>query len=170
MDIGKLVSGAPMSLYIIVPPTRLTAFRPLLRVWLSCLILAMTQRTSAPEERTLVLCDEAGNLGRIDALLTASSLLRSWGLTLWMLWQNTAQLQTYGMQATTLVDNAGVIQVFGARNLRMAQDLVNMVGGMSAEQIMNLGPDEQVLLIDGKLARCKQARYYNDKLFQAQSA
>jgi len=170
MDIGKLVRGEPMSLYIIVPPTRLTAFRPLLRVWLSSLILAMTQRTSAPRERTLVLCDEAGNLGRLDALLTASSLLRSWGLTLWMLWQNTAQLQSYGMQATTLVDNAGVIQVFGARNLRMAQDLVNMVGGMSAEQIMNLGPDEQVLLIDGKLARCKQARYYSDELFRSQSA
>src|SRR6202035_6110026 len=44
-------------------------------------ILAMTQRERQPEERTLMLCDEVGNLGRIDALLTAATLMRSFGLT-----------------------------------------------------------------------------------------
>jgi type IV secretory pathway TraG/TraD family ATPase VirD4 len=87
-------------------------------------------------------------------------------LTLWTLWQNVAQLQLYGSLANTLVDNAGVIQVFGARNLRMAQDLANIIGGVSADQIMNMQPDEQMLLIEGKLSRCKQARYYSDQLFQ----
>jgi type IV secretion system protein VirD4 len=165
-----LVDGDPMSLYIIVPPLRLTAYRPVLRVWISSLILAMTQREKQPEERTLMLCDEVGNLGRIDALLTAATLMRSWGLTLWCFFQNTAMLQIYGTQAHTLIDNAGVVQVFGARNMRMAQDFVNIVGGVSAEQIMGLGPDEQLLLIEGKLMRAKQARYYNDKLFQGKSA
>lgn len=170
IDVEAFVAGEPMSLYIIVPPSRLTAYRPLLRVWLSGLILAMTQRTKLPEERTLMLCDEAGNIGRLDALFTAATLLRSWGLTLWTLWQNVAQLNAYGGQAHTLVDNAGVIQVFGARNLRMAQDLAGLIGGVSAEQIMSMGPEEQVLLIEGRLTRCRQARYYSDKLFQAQSA
>ena len=41
--------GAPMSLYIIVPPLRLSAYRPILRLWLSTLILAMTQRTTLPK-------------------------------------------------------------------------------------------------------------------------
>src|SRR5271155_2753707 len=59
------------------------AYRPLLRMWLSGLILALTLRKTKPKERTLMLCDEIGNLGRIDALLTAATLLRSWGLTLW---------------------------------------------------------------------------------------
>jgi type IV secretion system protein VirD4 len=167
MDVEALVTGKPMSLYIIVPPLRLTAYRPVLRLWLSNLILAMTQRPEPPEERTLLLCDEVGNLGRIDALLTAATLMRSWGMTLWCFWQNIAQLQIYGAQANTLVDNAGVIQTFGARNLRMAQDLANMVGGVSADQIMGLRPDEQILLIEGRTTRCKQARYYNDELFRA---
>ena len=70
--------------------------------------------------------DEIGNLGRIDALLTAATLLRSWGLTLWTFWQNAAQMQIYGGQANTLVDNAGVIQAFGARNRRMAQDIAQV--------------------------------------------
>jgi type IV secretion system protein VirD4 len=159
-----------MSLYIIVPPSRITAFRPILRVWISGLILAMTQRTEMPAERTLLLCDEAGNIGKIDAMFTAATLLRSWGLTLWTLWQNVAQLQIYGAEANTLVDNGGVIQVFGARNLRMAQDLANIIGGVSAEQIMSMGPEEQLLLIEGKMMRCKQARYYKDKLFESRTA
>jgi type IV secretion system protein VirD4 len=166
MDVKALVAGEPMSLYIIVPPLRLRAYRPILRVWLSTLILAMTQRTEPPKERTLMLCDEMGNLGHVDALLSAATLMRSWGLTLWTFWQNTSQLQIYGTQATTLVDNAGVIQTFGARNLRMAQDLANIIGGVSAEQVMNMRPDEQLLLIEGKRTICKQSRYYSDEFFK----
>jgi type IV secretion system protein VirD4 len=159
-NVADFVAGAPMSLYVIVPPSRLVAYRPILRLWLSGLILAATHRSKPPKERTLMLCDEIGNLGRIDAFLTAATLLRSWGLTLWTFWQNLAQLQIYGAQANTLIDNAGVVQVFGARNLRAAQEIASILGGMSGEQILNLPPDEQMLLIEGKLMRCKQTRYY----------
>ena len=123
MDIDAFIAGKPMSLYIIVPPVRLAAYGPLLRMWIAGLILAMTLRKAPAKERTLMLCDEIGNLGRIDALVTAATLLRSWGLTLWSFWQNPDQMKIYGTQANTLVDNAGVIQVFGARNRRLAQDL-----------------------------------------------
>lgn len=167
IDLDALISGEPISLYIIVPPLRLNAFRPLLRIWLSGLILAITQRKARPQERTLMLCDEIGNLGRIDALLTAATLLRSWGLTLWTFWQNVAQLQIYGSQANTLVDNAGVIQIFGARNHRMAQDLVTILGGITPEHILAMPQDQQILLIEGKATRCMQARYYNDELFRS---
>jgi len=165
IDIDALIAGEPVTLYIIVPPMRLAAYRPLLRIWLSGLIMAMTQRKSPPKERTLMLCDEIGNLGQIDAFLTAATLMRSWGLTLWTFWQNAAQLQIYGAQANTLVDNAGVIQAFGARNQRMAQDIANLIGGISADEILKLRQDEQILLIEGKLVRCRQARYYSDTLF-----
>jgi type IV secretion system protein VirD4 len=163
IDIDAFIEGKPVSLYIIVPPTRLTAYRPVLRMWLSGLILALTLRKTKPKERTLMLCDEIGNLGRIDAFLTAATLLRSWGLTLWTFWQNAAQLQLYGAQANTLVDNAGVIQVFGARNRRMAQDFANLVGNVAPEDIQNLAPDEQMLLIEGKALHCRQVRYYEDR-------
>ena len=156
-----------MSLYIIVPPLRLTAYRPLLRMWISGLILTMTQRKTPPRHRTLVLCDEVGNLGRIDALLTAATLMRSWGLTLWTFWQNAAQLSIYGPQANTLVDNAGVVQVFGARNHRMAQDIANLIGGVSPDQILRMPKDEQILLVEGKSIRCGQVRHYSDSLFRA---
>jgi type IV secretion system protein VirD4 len=165
IDLDALVSGEPMSIYIIVPPLRLTAYRPLLRMWLSGMILAITQRTTPPAERTLMLCDEVGNLGKLDALLSAATLMRAWGFTLWTFWQNIAQLQIYGAQANTLVDNAGVVQVFGARNRRMAQELADIIGSVSAEEIMGLPKDQQMLLVEGDLIRCKQTRHYNDALF-----
>jgi type IV secretion system protein VirD4 len=169
MNVGDFIAGAPMSLYIIVPPARLLAYRPLLRLWLSSLILAMTERKSPPRIRTLMLCDEIGNIGRMDSFLTATTLLRSWGLTIWSYWQNIGQLQIYGTQANTIVDNAGVIQVFGARNLRSAQDIANIIGGVSAEQILNLPKDEQMLLIEGKLRRAKQVRYYQEEIFRSKA-
>lgn len=166
IDIDALISGEPMSLYIIVPPYRLAAYKPLLRMWLSGLILAMTRRTQRPANRTLMLCDEIGNLGRIEALLTATTVLRSFGLTLWTYWQNADQLSIYGKQANTLVDNAGVIQIFGARNYRMARDLAELIGGISADELLRLGANEQVLLIESKLIRCRQVRHYDDELFR----
>ena len=162
-NLDALIAGEPMSLYIIVPPIRLTAYRPLLRMWLSGLILAMTQRKAQPSERTLMLCDEIGNLGRIDALLTAATLMRSWGLTLWMFWQNAAQLQIYGGQANTLIDNAGVVQIFGVKNHRMAQDIANLLGGIAPDELLKMPGNRQVLLIDGQLHRAMQVRYYSDK-------
>lgn len=165
IDVDALIAGEPISLYIIVPPFRLTAYRPLLRLWLSGLILAMTRRKSVPEARTLMLCDEVGNLGRIDALLTAATLMRSWGLTLWTFWQNAAQLQAYGQQANTLVDNSAVVQIFGARNRRMASDLASLLGDLSADDILHMPNDEQVLLMESKTIRSKQIRYYSDALF-----
>jgi type IV secretion system protein VirD4 len=165
MDLDAFIAGKPMSLYIIVPAFRLSAYRPLLRLWLSGLMLLLTQRQHPPEERTLMLCDEIGNLGRMEALLMATTLLRSGGLTVWTFWQNAAQLQIYGAQANTLTDNAGVIQIFGARNYRMATDLANVIGGISADEILRLPGNEQVLLIESKLRRCRQVRYYEDQMF-----
>jgi type IV secretion system protein VirD4 len=165
MDIDGFLAGKPMSLYIIVPPYRLNAYRPLLRLWLSGLILLLTQRRYPPEERTLMLCDEIGNLGRIDALLMATTLLRAGGLTVWSFWQNAAQLQIYGSQANTFIDNAGVIQIFGIQNYRMAQDLANVIGGISADALLALPKSEQILLIESKLRRCRQVRHYDDREF-----
>jgi type IV secretion system protein VirD4 len=87
-------------------------------------------------------------------------------LTVWTFWQNAAQLQIYGSQANTLVDNAGVIQAFGARNRRMAKELSDLIGGISPEEIMSMAPDDQILLVEGKSIRCKQTRYYEDRMFR----
>jgi type IV secretory pathway TraG/TraD family ATPase VirD4 len=38
INLDALIASEPMTLYIIVPPARLTAYKPLLRAWLSGLL------------------------------------------------------------------------------------------------------------------------------------
>ena len=57
------------------------------------------------------------------------------------------------------IDNAGVIHIFGVKNYRMAQDLANVIGGVSADELLRLPVNKQVLLIDSKLQRCRQLRH-----------
>jgi type IV secretion system protein VirD4 len=92
--------------------------------------------------------------------------MRSWGITLWSFFQDAAQLQVYGPHANTLIDNAGIIQIFGVKNYRMAQDLANVIGGISADELLHMPRNEQVLLIDSQLLRCKQVRHYEDQMFR----
>jgi type IV secretion system protein VirD4 len=166
IDLEGLVAGKPMSIYITVPPMRLTTYRPLLRCWISGLIFALMQLRAAPPHRTLLLCDELGNLGRIDALLTAFTLLRSSGVTIWGFLQNPSQLDIYGSQARTILDNAGVVQMFNPRNNRMAQDFASMVGGIDSDRIMAMAADEQLLLIEGGAPRrARKLRYFADPEF-----
>ncbi|SDB75066.1 type IV secretion system protein VirD4, partial [Belnapia rosea] len=166
-DLDALVAGRPMTIYIVVPPSRLAAYAPLLRIWLSGLMNLLSLRQRAPRRRTLMLVDEAAQLGRMQAFVLASTLMRSYGLTLWSVWQNAAQLDMYGAQARTLVDNAGAIQFFGVRNMRMAEELAALVGGVDPRDLMSLGRDEQYVLLEGGLPqRIGQVRYYDDPLFE----
>lgn len=160
-DLDGLIAGKPVSLYIIVPPLRLAAYAPLLRLWLTSLLTALMTRERRPKERTLMLCDELGALGKVDAFVTASTLLRSSGLQLWSFWQNPAQLEIYGHDAKTLVDNAGVLQFLGAKNYRMASEFAALIGGISPDQIMNMSGDEQLVMMDGRAPDIlKRLRYF----------
>ena len=161
IDLAALLAGEPMTLYITVPPARMNAFRPLLRTWLSGLLNAFTARITLPTCNTLIICDEAASLGRSEALLIATTLLRGFGLQLWTFWQSPAQLSIYGPDAHTIIDNAGVVQCFGAHNLRAARDFADLIGGITAEEVLALGPDEQIVLMEtGRPKRLRRLRYF----------
>ena len=163
IDLDALVAGEPMTIYITVPPYRLAAYSPILRLWLSGLMNLLGTRQSVPKHRTLMLVDEAGQLGRMESFITASTLMREYGLSIWTIWQNAAQLEIYGSQARTLIDNAGVIQCFGMRNSRMAGEIAALIGGISAERLVGMGKDEQMLAIDGAGPKVvRQIRYYEE--------
>lgn len=162
-DLQAFVEGEPMSIYIVPGALRVDAYAPVLRLWFAGLMQALMARQGQrlPRHRTLMMCDEAAALGKLDAFVTASTLLRSCGLQLWTFWQNPAQMEVYGAAARTIVDNAGVVQLLGARNHRMAQEFATLTGGISADEIMSMGPDEQMLMVDGgRPKRVRRARYF----------
>lgn len=161
-DLQGFVEGEPMTIYIVPGPLRVETYAPVLRLWFAGLLQALMARQGhrLPRHRTLMMCDEAAALGKLDAFVTASTLLRSCGLQLWTFWQNPAQMEVYGAAARTIIDNAGVVQLLGARNQRMAQEFAALTGGISADEIMSMKPDEQVVMVDGgRPKRVRRARY-----------
>lgn len=165
-DLKALVTGKPLSLFIIVPPTKLLSHRPVVRLWLGALILALAARRRSPQRRTLMLIDEAAQLGPMPPLIQTATLLRSAGVTLWTFFQSPAQLEAaYGGEAMVLVDNAGVVQLFAPRNGRMAEAYARLLGDVAPETVMGLARDEQLLLLEGGHSfRARRINYLHDPL------
>jgi type IV secretion system protein VirD4 len=167
IDLDALIAGDPMTIYIIVPPHLIEPYKPVLRLWLSGLIMAFTLRKQLPAYPTLMMCDEMAQLGFMQSFVMASTLLRGSGVKLWSIFQSPSQLHDYGHHARTIIDNAGVIQFFGASNLKSATDFCDLVGGITPAEVLTLPPDEQFLLIEGGLPkRAKQFRYYNEAMLK----
>lgn len=166
IDLKGLVAGKPMSLFIIVPPHRIRAYAPLLRLWLSGLMNLLSTRETVPRLPTLMMVDEAAQLGRVDSFITAMTLMRGYGLRLWSFWQAASQLEIYGPHAKSIIDNAGVVQIFGLRNHRAAAETAALVGGIMPETLLSMGAEEQMVMVEGSPpSLCRQVRYYSDQMF-----
>jgi type IV secretion system protein VirD4 len=62
-DLEKVRSGAPLTIFIVMPPTKLISHGSLIRLWLSTLLGIITERTAAPEQPTTFMVDELAVLG-----------------------------------------------------------------------------------------------------------
>lgn len=168
-DLAAFKEGAPMTIYLVLPPGRLKSHRALLRIWVSSLLAIAKCRTSRPANRTLFLIDEVAQLGRMNALVEAITLLRGYGVRTWTFWQSRRQLeQHYGGDAGVILDNSGVVQCFGLSNLEMAGSLVGLVGnGYSAQDLLRLPRDRQIVLTPGGDTRVlRKLDYLNDRRFE----
>lgn len=166
-DLSQVISGAPMSIYIIVPPTKLVSHQRLIRAWVGSLLSLISSRKHIPELKTLLLLDEAAQLGYFHSLETAITLLRGYGLTTWSFWQDLSQMQQiYPTTWESILNNCSVIQLFGLKNHRVAIDL-GQIMGVEPSTLRDIARDEQGIVIDGDgplLAR--KLDYLQDNLFK----
>lgn len=108
-----IVEGKLLTLYFVIPAYKLFSHGNLLRLWISSVTTALATRTSAPEERTLLMLDEAGTIGRLENLPMAVSMLRGLGVRVWTLWQDLSQMRKYYPDGESLLmmdtDQAAVL-------------------------------------------------------------
>lgn len=161
-----IFSGAPMTVYIIIPPSKLITHQAILRLWVGALLTLISYRKFRPEKSSLFIIDEAAQLGKLDILQTAKTLLRGYGLQTWSFWQDFSQIQTlYATAWKTIVNNCAVMQVFGARNHMAASDF-SAATGISLRDIREVDPKEQILIINGvESLRAHLFDYLSDPLF-----
>lgn len=149
-SLQELVDGAPLSIYIVIPPEKLEAFGNLLKVWLAVMIAALTHRRTKPERPTLFILDEAAQLGTMPQLRQAVTLLRGYGVRVWSFWQDLSQLVgLYPDTWQTLLNNCHVQQFFGQVTRIGAQQTYEITGLGSPEYLQTLQPSEMVLSVLG---------------------
>ena len=138
-----------VSVFLVLPPNRLDAYRRWLRLLISQALQDIARHAEGPQAPiepqngaqgvsgasqrpstpTLLLLDEFAALGRLEAIERAMGLMAGYGLQLWPILQDMSQLNDlYGKRAGTFVANAGVQQVFGVNDLETAQWLSKMIG------------------------------------------
>jgi type IV secretion system protein VirD4 len=167
-DLAAFKRGEPMTIYLVLPPSRLYSHRALLRLWVGALLTITKSRSSKPEHKTLFIIDEAAQLGRMNALVEAVTLLRGYGVRTWSFWQSRRQLdQIYGADAGVILDNSGIIQCFGFTNLEMAGSLSGLLGeGCSAQELLRLPRNKQLILTPGGRAHLlTKLDYLKDRIF-----
>lgn len=168
IDLQALRRGEAMTIFLVVPPSRLGSHGAMFRLWVAALMFAVMSRNSMVDRRTLFIIDECAQLGRFDLLLRAMTLLRSYSLQVWAFLQDLSQLkQLYPQDWPTVVNNAGVLQIFGVRNHMMARELADMIGDIDAQGLRMLPPDKLVALKSGSEAEIlKRPDYLTDPAFE----
>ena len=117
IHLQDVLEGAPLDIFIVVPPEKVVSHAGLIRVLIGTLLTTIMRRTEIPDQRTLMIIDEAAQLGKDFApLLTASTLMRGYGLRLVTAWQDLAQIKTrYETDWRTILNNSGAIMAFWFR-------------------------------------------------------
>lgn len=166
-ELNDLLHNKPMTIYLVLPPEKLHSHRALLRLWVVTLMTTVMRRTRLPKQRTLFLLDEAAQLGSLDLLPQAVSLLRGYGLQLWTFWQDLSQMmKLYPNNWESLVNNAAVLQAFGVPGHASRHSWRLILGDHDAQLAAELHPDEMLVAVPGKpTARHTRANYLTDKAF-----
>ena len=124
----------PTTLYIIIPPDKIDTYRKWINMILVSFLnraiqLRSTVRDNDEAGQILFMLDEFANLGRLEPVLRAFSLLRGYGFTFWIILQDIPQLKKiYKQKWDSFVSNAGVLQTFNTNDVTTAEYLSKLMG------------------------------------------
>ncbi len=167
IKLKDVIKGKRLTVFMIIPSSKLYSHRALLRLWLTTIIIAIQSRKTRPAESTLMLIDECAQLGRFELLQTLITLCRGYGVQPWLFFQSLFQLkENYGESWRTFVDNAGAIQAFGFANMFGVEEWGKFFS-RSPEQLLSLPPSDQLLYILGRgTFESRRMNYLVDDEFQ----
>jgi type IV secretion system protein VirD4 len=159
-------TGDPITIYLIIPPDRLSSHSAIISLWVGTLLKTIFSRTIIPRHRTLFLLDEAAALGHFPMLETAITLCRSYGVRVWTFWQDIQQIQSSFPIGWRTVLNNSAMQTFGVASQLMAQELAAVMD-LNVSDLLALRADEQFLQLGaGKAQRCGKLNYLKDSVFK----
>jgi type IV secretion system protein VirD4 len=117
-----------ITLYLVLPMDKLDAYSAFLRLIVTTSLMAIVRERRPARERVVFLLDEFANLGRMESVVRAYTLLAGYGATVWAFVQNLAQLKgIYGDRWEVFLD-VDVFQSFGTNDLVTAEYVSKLTG------------------------------------------
>ena len=117
----------PMTVYLAIPPDRLRACLGFVRGFIGLALDGLTQAPGRPVQRVALFLDEFGQLGRIDRLADSVTLLRGYGVQLWLFVQDLSQLKAVYPRWQSFLANTAQ-QFFGTADYDTARYLSAALG------------------------------------------
>lgn len=114
-DLSELKTNPKgVSVYLCFPATKITIANRWMRLFVNQLLEAMEREKTVPEIPVLACLDEFPVLGYMKQLETATGLIASFGVRLWIVLQDWSQGKAlYGERWESFSGNAGIMQFFG---------------------------------------------------------
>ena len=118
-----------VSVYLILPHDKLSTLAPLMRCWLGTILRLTTKHGATEKNPVLFIIDEAAHLGKMEVLQNALTLMRGYGIRIWLFFQSLDQMKVcYGEHASVMLDNLATQQFFGINSLDTADHLSKRLG------------------------------------------
>lgn len=137
-DLGA-IKAERMTVYLVLPANRLGPNARFLRLFIGATIAAVTASPQQPALPVTLILDEFGQLGYLRQLEDAVSLMRGYGLSLWVFLQDLSQLKgVYPRWQTFLANSAKVF--FGTDDYDTAKYVSDSLGQTTIEyETANVG-------------------------------
>lgn len=126
----------PVSLYIVVPPSDKNRLRPLVRLFITFVILRLTASMEFEEGRSvkdyrhrlLMLIDELASLKKLEQLQDALSYMAGYGITAFLFFQDWIQLREAYGDKETITAGCQLRIAYAPNTVDTAEDVSKMTG------------------------------------------
>jgi len=127
-DFGSL-KKKKTTVYLTLPPRYLATHAAWLRVLITSSLMPLLRSVDDAEVPVLLMLDEFAALGHVNMIEKNMALMRGYGIKLWIVLQDLAQIKTlYKDRWESFIGNAGVMQSFAPQDLTTREYLSKMSG------------------------------------------
>jgi type IV secretion system protein VirD4 len=133
-------ADAPVSLYLVVPPSDLARTRPIVRLILNQIGRRLTESMqvggkTAYRHRLLLLLDEFPSLGRLEFFETALAFIAGYGLKAVLIAQSLNQLEKAYGPNNSILDNCHIRLAYAANDDRTARRISDLLGQTTEKRV-----------------------------------
>lgn len=122
-----------VTVYLVIPPDRMEFYYRYLRVFIGTALSALLETQKKPKYRVAFFIDEFAQLGRMQSIEKAISIVRGYGVVFWLFIQDLSQLKdAYEDKWQTFMANSAK-QFFGTDDFDTAEYISKTLGKATVE-------------------------------------